>query len=277
MSKDAYQANLLGDIKSILLCTDCSEYSKYAVSEAVNLAGVCGTNLNILYVKENPSFLEDYTANEQRHMDEILEMAAANNVECSALIRYGLEPHEAIAEESRRLKTDIIVMGKHGGKGLSRLLMGSVTAKVIAYADCKVAVVPRDSEMKGETILLATDGSACSKAAEMEAIMMAKRCNKVKKLVSITVYPHEDKRYEYEEIVSSLESAAAENGVAVESLLLCHNDPYKAIVNVSLESGADLIIIGSHGRTGLSRLLMGSVSERVVALSFCPVLVVKGT
>ncbi|MEO5357333.1 MAG: universal stress protein [Nitrospirae bacterium YQR-1] len=47
------------------------------------------------------------------------------------------------------------------------------------------------------------------------------------------------------------------------------------VVNASMESDADLVIIGSHGRTGIEKLLMGSVAERVVALAPCSVLVVK--
>jgi hypothetical protein len=52
--------------------------------------------------------------------------------------------------------------------------------------------------------------------------------------------------------------------------------PAEAIIETANEKSADLIILGSHGRTGIERLLMGSVAERVIVMSSCAVMVVKG-
>jgi nucleotide-binding universal stress UspA family protein len=52
--------------------------------------------------------------------------------------------------------------------------------------------------------------------------------------------------------------------------------PADAIIETAKEQNADLIVVGSHGRTGLNKLLMGSVAERVIVLASCAVLVVKG-
>jgi universal stress protein A len=68
--------------------------------------------------------------------------------------------------------------------------------------------------------------------------------------------------------------AAGIKNVAVESRVV-EGDPSVAIVDLARESGADIIVIGSHGRSGLSRLLMGSVAEHVVRNASCPVLTVK--
>jgi nucleotide-binding universal stress UspA family protein len=68
--------------------------------------------------------------------------------------------------------------------------------------------------------------------------------------------------------------AAGMKDVEVESRLV-EGEPADTIVNVARERGTDLIVIGSHGRTGLSRLLMGSVAEHVVRKAGCPVLTVK--
>jgi universal stress protein A len=64
------------------------------------------------------------------------------------------------------------------------------------------------------------------------------------------------------------------NGLQAKSILR-HGNPYEEIVNVANELGVDLIVIGSHGCTGLGRLLVGSTTDRVLQCAPCPVLVVK--
>jgi nucleotide-binding universal stress UspA family protein len=68
--------------------------------------------------------------------------------------------------------------------------------------------------------------------------------------------------------------AASIKNISVESRVV-EGDPTVAIVDLAREAGADIIVIGSHGRAGLSRLLMGSVAEQVVRNASCPVLTVK--
>ena len=64
------------------------------------------------------------------------------------------------------------------------------------------------------------------------------------------------------------------NGLQAEPILR-HGNPYEEIVNAAKELGVDLIVIGSHGYTGLGRLLVGSTADRVLQCAPCPVLVVK--
>jgi nucleotide-binding universal stress UspA family protein len=67
--------------------------------------------------------------------------------------------------------------------------------------------------------------------------------------------------------------AGVKAGVAVEARM-AHGTPYEEIVKAGKELGADLIVIGTHGRTGMSHFLLGSVAERVVRSAPCPVLTV---
>ena len=66
-----------------------------------------------------------------------------------------------------------------------------------------------------------------------------------------------------------------QDGVAADSLAL-EGKPAETIIQAARDNDCDLIVLGSHGRTGLDRLLMGSVSQQVVTHAKCPVLVVKG-
>ena len=75
-------------------------------------------------------------------------------------------------------------------------------------------------------------------------------------------------------MTAKLEAAAAAEGLALETMVP-RGKPYEAIVQAARLKQANLIVLGSHGRTGLRKLLMGSVAERVIGQAPCAVLVVK--
>lgn len=185
----------------------------------------------------------------------------------------------------------MIVMGRRGRTGLKRLMMGSVTARVIGHAHCNVLVVPRAAELAFKSIVVATDGSRHSTAAVSHAIGLAKRNDS--QLTVIAVVPAEiaaptdldftidmrDKLAEEEmrhaeQNAKAVKEAAEREGVAVRAFVMT-GKPAEAIIQTAAERRADLIVVGSHGRTGLERLMLGSVAERVIVLASCPVLVVK--
>ena len=76
-------------------------------------------------------------------------------------------------------------------------------------------------------------------------------------------------------ILKNLQNKLLKKGIEVDTLLL-DGTPYLEIVKKSREAGIDLIIMGTHGRTGIKHVLMGSVAERVVRMAPCPVLTVRG-
>ncbi len=186
----------------------------------------------------------------------------------------------------------MIVMGRRGLKGLKRLVMGSTTARVIGLSPCSVLVVPRAAHLEFKNILVATDGSRYSVAAASEAIGIAKLNNS--KLTVLSVVPSElmpptdlemaigqrdlvaeKEMKEAEKNAKAVKDAAQKAGVAVQAFVMS-GKPAEAIIETAKEKSADLIVLGSHGRTGLEKLLMGSVAERVIVLATSAVLVVKG-
>jgi len=78
-----------------------------------------------------------------------------------------------------------------------------------------------------------------------------------------------------EEVLKMLHEVKPTDASVPVEYRLATGDPAEAIVHLAEEEGADLIVLGSHGRTGLSRLLMGSVAEAIVRKAHCPVLVHK--
>ncbi|MBF0338776.1 MAG: universal stress protein [Nitrospirae bacterium] len=278
-----YRSQLMGELKSLLLAVDGSPFSEGAIKEALLFSKSCGIRLTLLYIQGlsdsyesgGLTFVERRDTRIDDYFDKIREDAAEENVELDIIIRRTDAPYKGIIDEAVDRQSDVIIMGRRGMTGLKRMLMGSVTAKVIAYAPCKVLVVPREAGIKGEHIMLATDGSRYSDAAQEEAISMARRCPQVKTFTALSVASSDSKLDDTRRILDGVTSSANRVGVNVETVTAV-GSPYESIVETARTRDTNIIVMGKHGRTGIDRLLMGSVAERVVALSPCSVLVVKG-
>ncbi len=141
-------------------------------------------------------------------------------------------------------------------------------------------------------ILHATDFSRASRAAFNQAVEMA-RANRAELLlvhVMISAVPLPGDEYVsprvYREAEASaraygqkqldaLVAKAKKAGARAKSLQL-EGVPYARIAQVARSKGADLLVIGTHGRTGLAKFFLGSVASRVIAIARCPVLTVRG-
>lgn len=139
-------------LKNILVAVDGSPCSEKALHEAISLAKSCGTNLHIMTVVEvneeyealAPKLVERADKEAKAFIDEARSCAEREKVSCSIIVHRGEDPANFIVEEADRLKVDMIVMGRHGGNmGLRKLFIGSITAKVISHAHCKVMIVPK--------------------------------------------------------------------------------------------------------------------------------------
>ncbi len=134
----------------LLLATDGSESAQAAVQEAIAIAKTCSSLLFVVSVVEvNPEYealapqiVERAEIETKKDLDSIKAAASKEGITCEVLAHQGEEPFRFIIEEANKLKADMIIMGSHGRTGLKRLMMGSVTARVIGHAPCKVLVVP---------------------------------------------------------------------------------------------------------------------------------------
>jgi nucleotide-binding universal stress UspA family protein len=181
-----------------------------------------------------------------------------------------------IVELADRLNVDLIVMGRRGRRGLARLMLGHATAQVIGLAHCNVLVVPRAARVEGRHIVLATDGSRSADAAAVTAASMAGFCKAKSTVVSVTNPDHgPESRQEADQAVQRVVEHMKSAGLDAEGLVL-DGLPDAMIVAVAKERNADLIVTGSHGRTGLDRVLLGSTTERILNETSCAVLVARG-
>lgn len=269
-----------GPWKTLLVCTDGSDNSQVAVDQTLALARRCGSQVYALQVLQivpefeavAPNLMVRLALEIRDQMEAIKVQAAAAGVPLTKRISSSVSPFSAILEEIDRLHPDLVVMGRYGKTGLTRLMLGSVTARVVGLSPVDVLVVPLGTTLGFSQLLIASDGSPCSAAAFREALTIARRTQA--KLVAVSVASRKKETGLAREILKSLEAEARKCGVELESQALV-GEPDEAIVEAARKSRAELILLGCHGRTGWKRLLLGSVAERVIGRAACPILVVK--
>jgi nucleotide-binding universal stress UspA family protein len=205
-------------------------------------------------------------------LEEWRTKAADLGIDLEIRVHIDTAAASGILEEAEEIQPQLIIMGRHGRTGLDRMVMGSVTAKIIGHSHFNVLVVPGQTTLVFHRLLIASDGSLCSDAAWEEALSITRSAGS--SLLAVSVARDDSAVTRTEETLQRLREAAARAGVSLETQML-RGRPFEAILNAAAMKEVDLIILGSHGRTGLKRLLLGSVSERVIGLASCPVLVVK--
>jgi len=267
--------------QKLLVCTDGSSEARHAVSETLALAGACGGQAYVLRVMEIVPEFEAVAPDLRCNLEEEVRQevqavkaeAASLGAAVETLVRQSQLPYAAIVAAAEEIRADVIILGRSGRTALARLLMGSVTARVIGYSPVDVLVIPPEASLGFARLLVASDGSSYSEAAWKAALTLAKRGES--RLFAVSAAREEGEIIEAQGIIHRLLEAANQEGIPLQGISPQGQQPDDAIVQVALRNEVNLIIMGSHGRTGLPRLLMGSVTERVIGQAPCPVLVVK--
>ncbi len=273
----------LAKIDRLLVATDRSSYSDGAVREAIHLAKKCQSRLYVMSVLEtNPEYetigAQAYDKEEEeaiKHLQSIKSRAAAEGIYyCETTLHFGEEACQHIVDEACERRADMIIIGRRGRSALMNVLMGGVATRVISHAPCKVLVVPKAAHIEYRNILLATDGSEHSLAATAEAVEMAKRCNS--RIIAVSAIDRPDHVQEAVSHVNAARETAEKQGLTVEALTP-QGKPHDAIIEAAGGMGVDLIVMGTYGKTGLKKLLMGSSTEKVVSHAGCGILVVRAS
>lgn len=295
-------------LHSILCPTDFSDFSRHAFAHAAALARWHEARLTVLYVSSivpavagfpplvSPITLEPLSR--ERLLEELhafAEPASAAGVKVDFAIREGPAAAE-IAEQARMSAADLVVMGTHGRGGFERLVLGSVTEKVLRKAPCPVltvskpaeGAVPREpSELRH--IVCPLDFSAPGKEALRYALSLAERAKARLTVLYVLEWPDaevrhphfdvpEYRRYLEEDALRQLRASVpkeARDWCDVRERVVA-GKPWREILQVAAADGAELIVVGAHGHNALERLLFGSTAYHVVRQATCPVLTVRG-
>ncbi|RLM95499.1 universal stress protein [Haloarcula sp. Atlit-7R] len=277
----------------ILVPTDGSPGSERAFEVAATLAGTHDAAVHVLsVVDEHGPTDDDWDYDSGSPADAFVE-SQTDHVDTEGLsvtpaVREGVV-HDAVLDYADENDIDLIVMGTHGRTGVRRFLLGSVTEKVVRLADVPVLSVKADAEpgtVSFDDILLPTDGSSGAEAAIEPAGALASATDATTHLVSVVDTRSLGIDVGSTVIVDELESVAtdavggasdrlSELGVETVETAITHGVPYRAILDAIEDTDADLVVIGTHGRTGVDRYLLGSVAEKLVRTSPVPVLTVR--
>lgn len=297
-------------IERILCPTDFSPCAAHATPHAVNLARLYGAELHMLHVLVLHEVEPDTAAYQlpglegiyggiedqaESHLQEASGPASDAGIETVTEHRRGIAPANEILEYAEGEAIDLIVMGTHGRRGLRRLLLGSVAEEVVRLAPCPVLTVPEKDSFGpepgvAETLVVPIDFSEHARLALDYATHLAQLYGARIHLLHIVedvVYPDfyppaiaargaptQDLQRESLDRLLRAAGDLEDAGLGVESHVRTGR-PATEIGDFAAEAQAQLIVIASHGLTGLRHMLLGSVTEQVVRRSPCPVLTVK--
>lgn len=296
-------------VKRILCPTDFSEPSRRAFVTATSFARWFEADLTVLHVvpgvpatalllSGTPVPIPLQPNARQGYLEALGGMigpARGAGVAAGAELREG-DPVREILRLADSLPADLIVLGTHGYSGFERLVLGSVTEKVLRKATCPVATIPHPpgftptEELRVATVLCPVDLSASTPLGLEMAATLAKKAEATLLVLHVLEHvPDEDPRalmhFNMPEYRSFLEvdarerlhetiPAAVRSSCRVEELIETGR-AYREILRVAAERRADLIVMGIQGRTALDLMIFGSTAQHIVRQAACPVLTVR--
>ncbi|KPK36325.1 MAG: hypothetical protein AMK70_02680 [Nitrospira bacterium SG8_35_1] len=283
----------MGKYRKILVAFDGSASSRNALKQAIRFQETEKAwirvlvvlppyegDLEIIGVSDIKSVLE---GSSEKLMKEAKEIAESERAAIITNVEQG-QAYEKIVDVAETENCDIIVMGRRGIHHIERMLMGSVTSRVIGYTNKDVLVVPRDAAIQWGNILLTVDNSNSSETAVKHALDFAASYGA--RVTVLSVVDVNDEFYAQvphavDQMVDKAKSLLEEVRKSAEALdietetFVREGESYEKILETASEKNADMIFMGSHGRRGVKKLVMGSVTEKVIGFSTCPVMVVK--
>ena len=285
-------------IRKLLFPTDFSECAEHAFNLAADLASRYDAELHVLNIAvpraddpDNPmNYLDpaeieamDQSPEAAPHQHDAVQLVHAQEVNFSEA--------DGILDYAKAQDVDLIVMGTHGRRGFGRLVLGSVAEEVVRLAPCPVLTIGVADEHEKRTIqrvLVPVDFSASSRVALVHAKELATAFDAHLDVLHIItemalpgVYGIETVAVATPEVQDRVCEALKREveevpGARVPYDVHVHlGFPARDIVDFVAEHETDLLVLTTHGRTGLKRLLLGSVAENVVRHAACPVLTLK--
>jgi len=287
----------------VLVATDFSETAEVAVGWAIEVARRHGAALHMVHALTLPAPIGEYVPATADFGQELLavartKLAAAAEEARAAGLEVELEvpigvPSQSILRTAEEIGADLVVVGTRGLTGFAHLLLGSTAERVVQRARCPVLTVhPGDAPRRRiRTIVAPTDFSAGAERAARVAHTLLRGFEDHARLVLVHAFhmPIEYTAYgpiptavgylsdvgaDAQERLDLLAGGFAREGLTVETVAREGYAP-DVIVEEATARNADLVAMGTHGRTGLAHLLLGSTAERVVQHAPCPVMTVR--
>jgi nucleotide-binding universal stress UspA family protein len=286
--------------ENILLPFDGSEGAAAVLHHASELAHWADATIRILYVadttRDSVTVVEGHTVDALvRKGEDVVEEATETldtlGVSYETDIVQG-NPAPTIVEYAEEFGQDLVVMPTHGREGLSRYLIGSVSEKVVRLSRVPVLTVrmqPDETlEFPYETLLIPTDGSAAATHAAEQTLSLAAALDATVHVLSVvddavlgpdvrsTVSSTETEQAATD-AVESVVSEARTRGISDTVRHIEHGTPLEGILDCIESNGIHAVGMGTTGRRGTDRILLGSVAEKTVRSAPVPVMTIADT
>lgn len=299
--------------RNIMVATDFSRPAKKALQAAIWTAERCRASLTVVHavrdvasslavvgygdswqpsLNEMMSLQDEYCREGERRLKALLVSQRMKGLAIKSEVLTGA-PYEEIIRAAVRLEADLVVASTRGHKAIKRLMVGSTATRLARVCPCPVWIVRPQQEIELRSILVPLDFSAVSEKALLIASSLALAVGAELHLLHVSdvddlhmVPPafdtaaadlsHErqhDRQGAFEALEKSLERCAAKHPSA--ALHVAQGTPWQAIGSMADKFHADLIVMGSVGRSGLSGLLIGNTAEKTLHASQHSVLIVK--
>ncbi len=290
----------------ILVPLDGSPLAEMALKPALTLAKWADSRVYLLRVPAYQQVIIPDAAGEALLWDESIEKSARDEAQAYLQRMQAIHPEQkiclrlvegdeagAIVDVAEEEAIDLIIMSTHGYSGLTRWVLGSVTEKVLRAAPCPVLVVRSEEPMRN--VLITVDGSELSHTALVPGLEAARRLGA--DVCLLRVYQAgeltRDERVQLDWIDQEKHSKLHEgarasalaylHGLARQSELpgqeirvaAMEGSPAHTILDFAQAQGYELIVMASHGRSGLRRWVYGSVTEKVMRGAHCNVLITR--
>ncbi len=280
----------------ILFPTDGSEAASTVFDHVLDVAEAHDATLHVLTVADTAHdsvtriegrVIDVLEREGERVVDEAAERAGSRRVSVVTDVLQGGVPETITAYAAER-DTDLVAMSTQGRTGLDRLLLGSTAERVLRQTTVPVLTLRPDDPVgyPYRNVLVPTDGSACATAALDQAIAVATVTGATLHVLSVV-----DATSLGTDVYSGAQVEALEENaqtVVTEARTAAEDAPLESVVEAvefgssvtreirsyADEHGIDLVVMGTHGRTGVERHLLGSVAEKTVRSTPVPVLTV---
>lgn len=291
----------------ILLALDLSAGSQIAVDEVAMRPWPVGTIVHVVAVTDTeklpfaPDVVDEIMARTQAAVNAAVERLKGAGLNAAPRVVSG-DPRTLLIEQAQETGADLIVLGAHSSSGVAGFLLGSVSKTVLRMAHCSVEVARHSHRKPGQAgmrVLLAVDESEYSTmAAKALAARPWPSGTEVRVMSAVELAPsflqsafeppfvdtegmeelREQAIERAETCITEARKILSDAGLPTsEHISVLLEDPKKAILDEAKEWGAELIVVGSHGRRGLQRFMLGSVSEAVAMHAACTVEIVRAS
>ncbi|KYG78733.1 universal stress protein [Roseivirga echinicomitans] len=275
-------------MKTILVPIDFSEQSKHALNFAAQLARKGKLQIQAINIIEGPQnhtfntmgdgfanesedyfFLKQLLERTKENMANLIGNDAYSGIDIAGSVEIG-NPYQSISKAIADHKADLVVMGSKGASGIDEVLIGSNTEKVVRYAKCPVITIKSEVKLHAiQNIVLATSLREEQSRLFVELKKLQALTGAKLHLVKInTTNDFHTQRQMQDEFVRYINDHQLAN---VHTAIYNETSEEEGILAYAEDVNADMIAIGTHGRTGLLHLLSGSIAEDLVNHSQIPV------